>query len=220
MNLSKSYEYFNPTNVSRCHIIGCGSVGSTLAEMLARLGIDNFSLYDFDIVEEKNIANQMFTSRDVGMLKTEALERMLKDINPDVNVKRFDDGWTGQRLSGHVFLCVDKIEIRKEICESNQNNQSIKSVIDFRTLLESAQMFAADWSNSDDIKNLISTMDFTHEEAKEATPVSACGVVLGVAPTVRDICCKGAVNFMKWLKGEPLKKIVISNTFGFDMTAI
>jgi hypothetical protein len=43
MNLVKSQDYFNPLDVKqRCHIIGCGSVGSTIAELLTRLGIKRF----------------------------------------------------------------------------------------------------------------------------------------------------------------------------------
>ena len=39
MNLSKSYEFFKPESCGgRIHIIGCGAVGSTVAENLSRLG--------------------------------------------------------------------------------------------------------------------------------------------------------------------------------------
>ena len=40
MDLSKSYDFFQPEkDNSRIHIVGCGSVGSTLAENLARCGV-------------------------------------------------------------------------------------------------------------------------------------------------------------------------------------
>ena len=36
MDLSKSYEFFDPSAVKgRVHIVGCGSVGSSLAENIA-----------------------------------------------------------------------------------------------------------------------------------------------------------------------------------------
>ena len=61
MDLSKSYEYFQPEKLTdRVHIIGCGSVGSTVAENLARSGVTKFTLWDFDVVEPHNLANQMF----------------------------------------------------------------------------------------------------------------------------------------------------------------
>ena len=109
MDLSKSYDFFQPEkNKDRIHIIGCGSVGSTIAENLARAGVTKFTLWDFDTVEPKNIANQMFIQADVGKPKVEALTRILSDINPDVldEVKTMPEGWNGQKLSGYVFLCV------------------------------------------------------------------------------------------------------------------
>ena len=61
----------------RIHIIGCGSVGSTLAELLARLGLTKITLYDFDTVEPKNLANQLFRQEHINMTKVDALTSML-----------------------------------------------------------------------------------------------------------------------------------------------
>jgi len=73
MDLSKSYEFFKPEkDQSRIHIVGCGSVGSTVAENLARCGVTKMTLWDFDTVEPHNLANQMFREKDVGKLKVEA----------------------------------------------------------------------------------------------------------------------------------------------------
>lgn len=64
MDLSKIEMVFDPASVKgRIHIIGCGSVGSTVAELLARYGLTKFTLWDMDFVEPKNIVNQMFSSR-------------------------------------------------------------------------------------------------------------------------------------------------------------
>lgn len=61
MNLSKSYEFFQPEKDSaKIHIVGCGSVGSTVAENLARCGVTNMVLWDFDKVEEHNIVKFMY----------------------------------------------------------------------------------------------------------------------------------------------------------------
>ena len=60
MDLSKSYDYFQPEkDTARIHIVGCGSVGATVAEYLARCGITKFTLWDFDVVEPHNLANQI-----------------------------------------------------------------------------------------------------------------------------------------------------------------
>lgn len=221
MNLVKSQDYFNPLDVKqRCHIIGCGSVGSTVAELLVRLGLTDISLYDFDTVSAHNIANQMFFESDIGRLKVDAVNDMLCAINPEAKdgIKLCPDGWKpGMSLSGYVFLCVDNIDLRREIVTSNKFNQSIIAVFDFRTRLEDAQHYAADWKNPYMIKNLLNSMDFSHEEAKASTPVTACNVEMGVAPTVRMICNVGVANFMNLIRGRKLKKIITVDAFTFDI---
>lgn len=222
MNLVKSQDYFDPLNVARCHIIGCGSVGSTVAELLIRLGLTKISLYDFDTVSAHNLANQMFANADIKRLKTEAVRDMLLAINPEAvnDIEIHSDGWTEKsRLSGYVFLCVDNIDLRRQIATKNKPNMSIKGMFDFRTRLEDAQHYAADWKDAKMVDNFIKSMDFTHDEAQESTPMTACHVEMGVAPTVRIICAYGISNFMNFVRKNELKKIVTIDAFNFEVDA-
>ncbi len=222
MDLSKSYEYFQPEKVaSRIHIVGCGSVGATIAENLVRLGLTNITLWDMDVVSPHNLANQVFRQQDIGRPKVEALYDILFELNPEVkdDIKLCPNGWNGQRLNGYVFLCVDNIELRRQIVEKHFDNPYIKAMLDFRTLLESAQHYAADWSDRKMKEDFLNSMNFSHDEAKSETPVSACGVTLGVAPTVRAICALGVANFVNHIKGEGLKKLIILDVFNFDLLA-
>lgn len=220
MNLIKSIEYFDPVNVKgKCHIIGCGSVGSTVAALLARLGVTKFVLYDFDRVEAHNLANQMFVHKDIKNEKVDAVKRIITEINPDAEptIEICREGYKDQRLNGYVFLCVDNIDLRREICQKNRMNRTIKAMFDFRTRLEDAQHYAANWADMKQIENLIKTMDFSHDEAHAATPVTACGTELGVAPTVWFVCSIGVSNFMNFIRGIPLKNIVVCNPFEMDV---
>ena len=147
LNLSKSYDFFKLEEVrERIHIIGCGSVGSTVAELLTRFGLTKLTLYDFDTVEPKNLANQMFRQEHIRQQKSGALACMLQEINPDIidNLKIAHQGYTGQNLSGYIMLCVDNIELRREIAEANKNNTHIKAMFDFRTRLTDAQHVCPD----------------------------------------------------------------------------
>lgn len=214
MNLSKSYEFFQPEKVTeRIHIIGCGSVGSTIAENLARCGIEKVTLWDFDKVEAHNIANQMFREDDIGKAKVEALKDILLAINPDLNIKLKPSGWNGEMLSGYVFLAVDNIELRRKIVEQHINNATIKAMFDTRTLLTGAQLYAANWSEYKSKKDFVATMQFSHEEAAAETPVSACGVTLGVATTVRIAAALSVNNFIKFVKDGKLWKLFMFDGF-------
>ena len=222
MDLSKSYEYFQPEkDTSKIHIVGCGSVGSTVAENLARMGVTKFVLWDFDIVENKNVVNQMFTQRDVGRPKVEALKDILLAINPDMEkeIELQPKGWHGKLMSGYIFLCVDNIDLRREIVEKHMDSPFVKAVFDFRTGLENAQHYAADWSDYKMKTDLLNSMSFSHDEAKEETPVSACNITLGVCPTVRVICAYGVANFINFLRKKKLKKVILADAFSFDVMA-
>jgi hypothetical protein len=123
-------------------------------------------------------------------------------------------------LSGYVFLCVDNIDLRREIAEKNKNNPNIKAMFDFRTRLTDAQHYAANWSDEKQKEAFIDSMQFSHEEAVKETPVSACKVTLSVAATVRLIVTYGVVNFISFLKTGKLKKMVLVDTETWDLTGI
>lgn len=223
MNLAKSAEYFHPSkDESRVHIVGCGSVGSTVAENLARSGVTKFTLWDFDYVESHNIVNQMFRDKDIGKTKVEALRDIILEINPDAepDIILQPDGWKGKLLSGYIFLCVDSIDVRREIVQKHMDSPYVKAVFDFRTRLEDAQHYAADWSDAKQKEDLLNSMDFTHEEAVAETPVSACNITLGVCPTVRIVCAYGVANYMNFVNGKKLRKLVLADAFGFETDAV
>ena len=224
MDLAKSSEFFNPaelTNGNKVHIIGCGSVGSALVELLARLGITKFVLYDFDKVEGKNIANQMFFDKDIHKMKVDVCKELITAINPEAekDIVLHPEGYTGQRLAGYVFLAVDNIELRRKIVEDNMMNSYIKAMFDIRTGLTDAQHFAADWSKMADKKQLLGSMQFSHEDAKADTPVSACGIELSVASTIRVIVSFAVTNFMNFTMGKPLKKFIQCDAFNYVLDA-
>lgn len=222
IDLSKSYEFFQPDMLtSRVHIIGCGAIGSTVAENLVRFGITKITLYDFDMVEPHNIANQMFRQIDIGKLKIEALADYLCEINPDCanDLKLVDEGWQGQRLAGYVFLCVDDIDLRRKIATACQGNAYVKGMFDFRMRLTDAQHYAANWDDTKMVEDFIKSMAFSHEEAKEETPVSACNITLSVVPTVRMIVACGVSNFINFVKGGALRKLILIDAFGHTVDA-
>lgn len=223
MDLLRSYEYFQPDkNDCRIHIIGCGSVGSTVAENLARSGLKNFSLWDFDKVEPHNLTNQMFREKDIGKTKVEALLDILTEINPEIKktAKLFPKGWDGQTLSGYVFLCADSMEVRRGVVSKHMNNDYVKAMFDFRTGLEDAQHYGADWSIPKDREALWNSMQFSDEEAKAATPVSACNTPLSVAPTIRMVVAAGVANFQNGWNGKKIHRMIIANPYSPSLAFI
>lgn len=221
MDLVKHLEFFDPTKIGSVHIIGCGAIGSNVAEMLVRLGFSKIHLYDFDTVDMHNITNQKYRMIDIGKTKLEALAEQLKQINPEVVLTLHDKGWQpGTNLNNIVILAVDNIETRRAIVEENKINTNIKVMMDFRMRLTDAQHYACDWSSFDNIGNFLSTMQFSNEEADQATPVSACGTSLSVAPTVWTIVSVGVSNLINFLNTGKLSKIILIDAFTPSVTAL
>ena len=68
-------------------IVGCGGIGCTTAELLARAGVGKITLIDSDTVEISNLQRQIaFTSQDIGFYKAEVLAKRLKQINAYIEI--------------------------------------------------------------------------------------------------------------------------------------
>lgn len=76
---------------SRVAVFGAGGVGGYTIEALARAGVGAIDIIDNDTVSISNLNRQIIALHStVGMLKTEAAEKRIKDINPECKVTVFN----------------------------------------------------------------------------------------------------------------------------------
>lgn len=74
--------------VKNTPILLAGSgLGSAIAECALRFGFENITIIDGDKVELSNLNRQNYTTEDISTLKTEAVFKRLKSINPEANIK-------------------------------------------------------------------------------------------------------------------------------------
>ena len=100
----------------RIGIVGLGSVGSIVTDILARTGFSNFVLIDFDSVEEKNLDRTMVFKSDVGRAKVEAMKDVIQRAatSPNINVKCVEysicekEGYMSSLDCDVLFSCVDR----------------------------------------------------------------------------------------------------------------
>ena len=126
---------------------GSGGIGSWLTLFLSRNMTETNSLilYDFDRVEEVNIAGQLFRIKDVGKLKAEAMRDIVKDFSGFTGLTPMNKRYGKESLRGPVmFSCFDNMEARKDMFENwkreaNGNGQAI--FIDGRLLAEQFQVY-------------------------------------------------------------------------------
>ncbi|MFH7805341.1 MULTISPECIES: HesA/MoeB/ThiF family protein [unclassified Acinetobacter] len=69
-------------------IVGCGGIGCTTAELLARAGVGKITLIDADTIEMSNLQRQIaYVEDNIGFYKAEILAKRLKQINPHIRVE-------------------------------------------------------------------------------------------------------------------------------------
>lgn len=82
-----SPEIQEKLSAGRVAIAGLGGLGSNVAYALTRIGVGHLRLIDFDVVDITNLNRQQYFMEHLGMPKTDALESLLKKINPYLDIR-------------------------------------------------------------------------------------------------------------------------------------
>lgn len=105
-------------------IIGVGGVGGYVATGLARSGIQNMVIIDYDTVDITNINRQIIAYHStIGKKKVDVLEAMLKDINPSIHVTKIDTFLTKDNLK--EILDNYSIDYLIDACDTMSTKQGL-----------------------------------------------------------------------------------------------
>jgi hypothetical protein len=132
MNLSMQSGLFDPKLARPVTVIGAGSVGSNVIDMLARIGVSQIVIYDGDEIESHNIPSSRFARTDFGRFKADAVAaRILEETGTEIDVRRrYYDGT--ERLRGSVIASVDTMVARNMIWKAVRKNPFVDVFIDTR----------------------------------------------------------------------------------------
>ena len=103
------------SRLSKVHvgIVGCGGLGTLVVMQLVRIGVQNFTLIDPDLVDVTNLPRLPIIFQDsVGNYKVHALEEYIHNVNPMCNVKTVPRNFTKYQFKtlqdcDIVIGCVD-----------------------------------------------------------------------------------------------------------------
>ena len=194
LDISRHQELFEPHNFNTpITIIGAGATGSWIALALAKLGIEDITVYDFDVVEEHNIPNQAFDMNHIGEPKVECLYARIKHATHTL-IKVNNEKYTNQRLTGIVIMQVDSMRERKRIWqESIKMKPAVSLLIESRLGLDCGRVYNINPINLRHIEKYEQT--FYNDEDSE---VSACGHSLSVISSVLGVsawCVRQLINW-------------------------
>jgi molybdopterin-synthase adenylyltransferase len=181
-------------------IVGCGALGSTIAETLTRAGIGEIHLVDRDYVELSNLQRQqLFTEKDAEdmMPKVAAAEKRLKAIRSDLRLFTYLDNLDAalmERLilqSDLVMDATDNFETRLLI-----NDASVKYSVPWiygACVGSSGVVFPFIPGETGCFRCLLPVLPAVNE---------TCDTVGIISPAVQVTAALQCAEAMKWLTGN------------------
>jgi len=89
-------------------IVGLGGVGAVAAEMIARAGVGHMIILDSDSVSETNKNRQIIAfDSTIGRKKSEVVEKLLRDINPEIDLTVKDVYLTPDNIAENIPSGID-----------------------------------------------------------------------------------------------------------------
>lgn len=141
----------NLLSLKHVAIFGLGGVGGFCAEALARAGIGELTIIDFDTVSVSNINRQLVALYStVGESKAELFRRRLKDINPNIKLNVVEDFYTGNLDLSNIDYVADAIDTMRskiELLENCvKNNISVISSMGAGNRIDPTKLYISDIS--------------------------------------------------------------------------
>lgn len=151
-NFSHQKKLFNPKNARKVTLFGAGSVGSFTALALAKMGVSEIEVWDADTVESHNAPMSLYSVRDLGRLKVEALRDRIRDL-ADVEITIRPEMYDGQvpLRNASVVACVDTMQARKTIWSQVKQNPSVDVFLDTRLAEAYVELLAIEPNARNDI---------------------------------------------------------------------
>jgi len=179
-------------------IIGAGSIGSTVALALAKMGMKHIELVDFDVVTRHNIANQIVKRTHLEKFKVDCVKEVCEEFSPEevditVQKNRFEDPETSSEI---VITATDNIEARIQVVKIAQESPLTRFFIDARMAGELLHIFGFN-PHSDKTKEYL---EFFSAKPAENLPCTARTIVYNVF-----MCASYVANLVKkYCSNEPV----------------
>lgn len=179
-------------------IVGVGSIGSHVAETLAKTGISTLVLYDHDTVEAHNLPNQGYYLPDIGKTKVQALKERLEagtGVTIDGRAQLFEEGAFNTRI---VVTGLDSMKARKAVWKAFMADPVAEVLIDGRMGSRFGKVLYVYKQEKETIGAYLETLHGDEDSMVE--PCTARSTIF-CAYGIAGLMCAALVN---WVLGEPV----------------
>lgn len=196
IDISRHVSVFSPDMFAGkgIDVIGAGATGSRVVLSLAKLGLSNIRVWDFDKVEAHNIANQVYGLGHIGLPKVEALAAIVKE-QTGLEIQAVNERVDGsQKLDSLVFLLTDTMASRRQIWEKAiRYKLHVKLMIETRMGTDQGRVYAVCPAKANQVKGWEATL-YSDDVAER----SACGTSISVGPTAEFLSGLAVWQMIRW----------------------
>jgi len=111
-------------------IIGAGGIGSFLVSFLDRIGLYDITIYDDDLVENKNLTYQNYGLIDVGDKKVDAIVRKSSNVAGEPYFVLVKEQLANYDL---VVCCADNLAVRRLLYKEGHGEDIENKWLDLRS---------------------------------------------------------------------------------------
>ncbi len=202
LDVRKHRDLFDPDKWNEpALVIGAGATGNMVALELAKLGLTQLSVVDFDKLEAVNIANQLsYDLADVGKYKVDALQdRIEQATRTNIMVHKDRIGPAAGRLTHKVvFFCIDTMKDRKAIWQHNIGKISrVEWLIDLRINTRNAIIYSFDPRNPIHRREY-ENPETLYDDSTVPVELGSCGATMSMGPTAALAASMAAWAFVDY----------------------
>lgn len=192
-------------------VIGAGAVGSHVVTSLAKMGMEDITVFDADTVSPENMNAQGFGLHQVGVAKVDALHKAILEMN-GTKITAMKARYLVGAFPGIVISAVDNMETRRLIWENHKEKAlSTIAIIDPRMAIEDLALYTMNPMSPIDQKTYEKTLYTDAESVQERCTMKS---TIYTASLLSGLVCKAVKDL---ITGSKYSRTVLWNVKENDM---